>query len=156
MVRLRNAVMAVALGTGVMGCTLADSQTRIGHYSIWHCDECDDFPTPAYGPGFSMMPGSYTRPPAQGSVDPKEPVNDGAANSESVPPPQQLPASVPPPATTTPPTPPAASPGLGADAGRPAAGGAGVPNAIATRVESNLPPLPAGARDDQQVPVANP
>ncbi len=58
MVRLRNAVMAIALGTGVMGCAL--SQSHVAHYSIWHCDECDDFPTPAYGPGYSMMPGTYT------------------------------------------------------------------------------------------------
>jgi hypothetical protein len=153
MVRLRNAVMAVALGTGVMGC--AFSQPNLGHYSIWHCDDCDDFPMPAYGPGYSMMPGTYTRPPAQGSLDPKQPAN-GASDSESVAPPQQLPASVPAPATTTPPTPPAASPGLGADARRPASGAAGVPDTIATRVESNLAPLPAGVREDLQAPVANP
>ena len=65
MVRLRHAVMAVALGTGAMGCALTQSPSHVAHYSIWHCDECDDFPTPAYGPGYSMMPGSYTRPPAQ-------------------------------------------------------------------------------------------
>ncbi len=153
MVRLRNAVMAVALGTGVMGCAFSQSQSHVAHYSIWHCDECDDFPMPAYGPGFSMMPGTYTRPPAQGSLDPKQSAN-GAADSDSVPPPQQLPASMPP--SATPPTPPAASPGLGADARPPAAGGARLPNTIATRVESNLPPLPAGVRDELHVPVANP
>ena len=97
MVRLRNAVMAVALGTGVMGCTLSGSQTRIAHYSIWHCDECDDFPTPAYGPGYSMMPGSYTRPPAQGSVEPKQPAN-GATDSGSVAPPAATARFTPPPA----------------------------------------------------------
>ncbi len=58
MVRLRNVVMAVALGTGAMGCAL--SQSHVARYSIWHCDECDDFPTPTYGPGNSMMPGTYT------------------------------------------------------------------------------------------------
>ncbi len=42
MMKLRNAVMAVALGTGVMGCSFA-------HWSIYHCDECDDFPMPAQG-----------------------------------------------------------------------------------------------------------
>jgi hypothetical protein len=155
MVRLRNAVMAVALGTGAMGCAFSQSPSRLGHYSIWHCDECDDFPMPAYGPGFSMMPGSYTRPPAQESLDPKQPAN-GAVDSDSVPPPQQLPASVPAPATTTPPTPPAASPGLGANARRPAYGGTGLPSTVATRFESNLPPLPGAAQDDLQVPVANP
>ena len=65
MVRLRNAVMAVALGTGAMGCR--PSQSHVAHYSIWHCDECDDFPTPAYGPGYSMMPGTYTGAPARES-----------------------------------------------------------------------------------------
>ena len=155
MVRLRNAVMAVAVGTGVMGCTLSDAQTRIGHYSPWHCDECDDFPMPAYGPGYTMMPGSYTRPPAQGSAEPRQPAN-GATESDSVAPPQQLPASVPPPATTTPPTPPAAAPGLGAAGRWPASDGTGGQNTIATRVESNLPAPPAGVRDDQQIPIANP
>ena len=65
MVRLRNAAMAVALGTSVVGCALTGSSpSHVAHYSIWHCDECDDFPTPAYGPGYSMVPGSYTQPPA--------------------------------------------------------------------------------------------
>ena len=155
MVRIRNAVMAVALGTGVMGCTLADSQTRIGHYSPWHCDDCDDFPMPAYGPGFSMMPGSYTRPQGQGSLDPKQPASD-ALDNETAPPPQQMPANTPPPATTTPPPPPAASPGPGVGARQPSSSGEGLPNTIATRVESNLPALPAEVRDDRQVPVANP
>jgi hypothetical protein len=155
MVKLRDAVMAVALGTGVMGCTLSGSQTRIGHYSPWHCDECDDFPTPAFGPGYSMMPGSYTRPPAQDSRGPKQPAN-GTTESDSVAPPQQLPASAPPGPTTTPPTPPAAAPGLGAEGRWPASSGVGGQNTIATRAESNLPPMPAGAREDQQIPVANP
>jgi hypothetical protein len=156
MVRLRHAVMAVALGTGVMGCTLSDSQTRIGHYSPWHCDECDDFPMPAYGPGFTMMPGTYTRPQTQGSLDPKQPASD-ALDNETVPPPQQTPTAAPAAATPTPPAPPpAAAPGPGVDTHGPASGGTGLPNALATRAESNLPPLPAGARDDLQVPVANP
>jgi hypothetical protein len=155
MVRLRHAVMAAALGTGAMGCTLADSQTRIGHYSPWHCDECDNFPMPAYGPGASMMPGSYTRLSGQGSLDPKQPASD-ALDNETVPPPHQMPAVTPPPPITTPPAPPAAAPGLGVDARRPAFDGPGLPDAVATRAESNLPALPAGVRDDLQVPVANP
>jgi hypothetical protein len=154
MVRLRNALMAVAIGTGVMGCAFAPTPSRVAHYSIWHCDECDDFPTPAYGPGFSMMPGTYTRPPGQGSLDPKQPASD-ALDNETAPPPQQMPTVTPPPATTTPPAPPAASPGLGANTQRPTYGRTGMPDSIATRVESNLPSLPAGVRDDVQVPGAN-
>jgi hypothetical protein len=139
MVRLRNAVMAVALGTGAMGCVHSPQQSRIAGYSIWHCDECDDFPMPGYGPGFSMVPGSYTRGPAQESLESKPPVN-GTAGSDSVPPPQQIPTAAPPPATTTPPPPPpAASPGQGADARGPASGGTGLPDAVAARPESNLP-----------------
>ena len=155
MVRLRHAVMAVALGTGVMGCTLSDAQTRIGHYSPWHCDDCDDFPMPAYGPGYSMMPGSYTRLPGQGSLDPKQPASD-ALDNQTAPPPQQMPTVTPPPTTTTPPAPPAASPGLGANPQRPTSGRMGMRDSIATRVESNLPQAPAGVRDDLQVPGANP
>jgi hypothetical protein len=64
MVRLRNALMAATLAVGLSGC----AHIHVGdyaHWSIFHCSECDDFPTPAYGPGGSMMPGSYTGPPAQ-------------------------------------------------------------------------------------------
>jgi hypothetical protein len=155
MVRFRHLVVAVALGTGVMGCALSQSPSHIARYSIWHCDECDDFPMPAYGPGYSMMPGTYTRPPAQESLEPKQQASS-AADSGSVPPPQQMPASTPAGATTTPPTPPLASPGQGADARQPAFGDMGQPTTIATRVESNPPTLPAGMRHDSQVPVANP
>jgi hypothetical protein len=139
MVRLRNAVMAVALGTGAMGCVSSPSQSRIARYSIWHCDECDNFPMPGYGPGYSMMPGTYTRAPAQESLESKPPAN-GAAGSDSVPLPQQIPTAAPPPAPATPPTPPAADPpGQGADTHGPASGGTGLPNALATRAEANLP-----------------
>ena len=50
MVRLRDAVMAVALATGGVGCAT-------------FCDECDDFPSPGGPGGYSMMPGTYTGPP---------------------------------------------------------------------------------------------
>ncbi len=135
MVRVRHAVMAVALGTGAMGCALTQSPSNVAHYSIWHCDECDDFPTPAYGPGYSMMPGTYTRPPSQNSPGPTAATN-GTGDAGAVPPPQQTPASTPPP-------PPAATPpGLGANAGAGAASG--------------LPLLPTGMSGDRQVvPVAN-
>ncbi len=106
MMRRCRAVMAITLGMGVTGCSYAPSLSHVGHYSIWHCDECDDFPTPAYGPAYSMMPGSYTTNAAQNASEPKPPAtvpNDfGAA-----PPPQQTPSPMPP-ATTTPPAAPAA------------------------------------------------
>ena len=65
MVRLRNAVMVFVLATGLTGCS-SGHWPSIAHWSIWHCDSCDDFPTPAYGPGYSMMPGTYTGPPTLG------------------------------------------------------------------------------------------
>ena len=154
MVKLRNAAMAVALCTGGMGCALTQYPSHIAHYSIWHCDECDDFPTPAYGPGYSMMPGTYTKPPAANMAELK-PATTGGTDSGNVPLGQQPPAA-PPPSTTTPPTPPAAlSPGPGANMGQPAAGGIGFPNTVITGAVSELPPLPAGMRNDVQVPVAN-
>ena len=52
MVRLRDAVMAIALATGGVGCAT-------------FCDECDDFPSPGGPGGYSMMPGTYTGPPAE-------------------------------------------------------------------------------------------
>jgi hypothetical protein len=64
MVRLRNALLAATLAGGLAGC----AHIHVGdyaHWSIFHCSECDDFPTPAYGPGGSMMPGSYTGPVAE-------------------------------------------------------------------------------------------
>jgi hypothetical protein len=157
MVRLRNAVMAAALGAGVAGCSF--SHHGIAHYSIWHCDECDDFPTPGYGPGFSMMPGTYTGPPAResleanqrpgsppaaGAVAPAAPLaRPGAPTTTVAPPPTTLT-----PPTITPPNPPAAPPpDQGADARLPAGGMFGMPGA-----QPALPPLPA----DPPGPVVQP
>ena len=87
MARLRNAVMAVALGAGVMGCSFA-------HWSIYHCDECDDFPMPAQGVTNSMMPGTYTGPPPKDMTGASSPAasapSSGAAAS-----PDEVPASPP-------------------------------------------------------------
>ena len=114
MVRLRNAVMTMVLGTGVAGCGF--SHSGIAHYSIWHCDECDDFPTPGYGPDFSMMPGTYTGPTPRDSVEPNRPPNS-APPAGSAAPAAQPGASTTQPTTTTPPPPPAAiAPNQGADA----------------------------------------
>ena len=55
------------LGTGLTGCSFAHSGQR--ELSIWHCDTCDDFPSPAYGPSYSMMPGTYTGPSTPPSAE---------------------------------------------------------------------------------------
>ena len=60
MSKLRYTLMAVVLGTGVMGCSFT-------HWSVYHCDDCDDFPMPAQGMAGAMMPGTYTGPPPQDS-----------------------------------------------------------------------------------------
>jgi hypothetical protein len=145
MVRLRNAAMAVVLGTGVMGCSF--SHHPIAHYSIWHCDECDDFPTPAYGPGFSMMPGTYTGPPGRESAESSRPAN--ASPSPTTTPSAGQPGAS---TTPTPPAPPVAAPEEGADARQGAAGRTSGPSTVVTGAESALPPLPS----DLPVPVAHP
>jgi hypothetical protein len=69
MVRLRNAVMMVAMAAGAFGCAHGSGSPGrdYAHWSIFHCSQCDDFPAPAYGPNFSMMPGSYSGPPPESS-----------------------------------------------------------------------------------------
>ena len=109
MLRLRNALIAAAMGTGMAGCAL--SNTNVAHYSIWHCDECDDFPSPAYGPDFSLMPGTYTGRTAQDSATANQPPST-TPDFGAGPPPQQ-PVGTPPPTGATPPIPPAASPADG-------------------------------------------
>ena len=152
MVRLRYAVMAVALGTGVMGCAL--SQSHVAHYSIWHCDECDDFPTPAYGPGNTMMPGTYTGAPPRDRPEANQPGNS-TPDLGAVPPPTQPAATTPLPAAPTPPTPPSASPGQGA-AVRPSGGAAGFVSAVTTSADLDSPPLPGASQGTLPIPVAQP
>jgi len=108
MARLRNAMMAVALSAGVTGCSFS-------HLSLFHCDACDDFPTPAYGPGFSMMPGTYTGPPVRGSLDPNRP-SISTPSSGTNPSSEAPEAPLAPTTSPTPPLPPAATPGQGAGA----------------------------------------
>jgi hypothetical protein len=134
MVRVRNALMAVALGTGAMGCAI--SQPNLGHYSIWHCDECDDFPTPAYGPDSSMYPGTYTGAPARDRPESSQPATNGT-DMGSVPPPAQQPAASTPLETATPPLPPAASPGPGAANRSLPSGVTAVSSAVTPHSESN-------------------
>jgi len=110
MARLRNAVMAMVLGTGVLGCSFA-------HWSLFHCDTCDDFPAPAYGPDFSMMPGSYTGTPPSDSMAPTRPGASTAPSGAGTSRPSAGGASQPveeaPPPSPTPPAPPTATPGMG-------------------------------------------
>jgi hypothetical protein len=150
MIRLRNVVMAVALGTGVMGCAL--SQSHVAHYSIWHCDECDDFPTPAYGPGNTMMPGTYTGQVPRDRPEPNQPTNV-TSDPGNVPPPQQPKISTPPPAGT-PPTPAPTTPGPGAAGMSPADRAAGA--AVATSSGIRAPFIPAGSQDTLPPPTGQP
>ncbi len=78
MVKLRNALMAVALGMGLIGCYSS-------HWSIYHCDECDDFPLPAQGSPTSMMPGTYTGPPPKDSTGEGAPAVTAPASGEMPP-----------------------------------------------------------------------
>jgi len=114
MVRLRNALTAVLLAIGVVGCSHTHDYA---HWSIFHCSECDDFPMPSYGPN-SMMPGTYSggpaqSPPASSRMTTPSSSNAPTQNEEAiVPPPEErptAPVSPTPPATTSP-TPPAPPP----------------------------------------------
>jgi hypothetical protein len=155
MTRLRLGVMAVVLGTGMTGCGF--SHFNIAHWSLWHCDECDDFPMPAYGPGYSMVPGTYT------NVGPNA-TGEGNGNLNSTPAAELAPAGRPttvtpppvtdaPPATTTPPVPPDAGPGPGAAVRQPANAGLEGPDRVMAGTNSELPPLPPDA-NDVEVPRA--
>ncbi len=92
MVKLRNTVMAMALGTGVMGCSHA--QWSIAHWSIYHCDECDDFPMPAQAVGNAMVPGTYTGPPPKDMTGASQPAAS-TPSSGATPPAEEFPASPP-------------------------------------------------------------
>ncbi len=150
MMRLRYGVMAVVLGTGMMGCS--SSHFNIAHWSIYHCDECDDFPMPAYGPGFSMAPGTYTNVGGRPAADANRPANAAPAGELL---PADQPSTVTPPTTTTPPVPPAAAaPGQGADARQGASRGVDTSVPVIAGTDPDLAPLPPDARD-LEVPRAN-
>ena len=106
MVRLRNASWTVALAVLACGCAHGDGSHRLdyAHFSIFHCSECDDFPTPAYGPQGTMMPGTYSGPPPESEASSRmgTPTSSNATpmNNEAVAnPPDERPT----PPTTTPP-----------------------------------------------------
>jgi hypothetical protein len=110
MVRLRNALIVFALATGLAGCS-SPHQWSIANLSIWHCDTCDDFPAPAYGSNFSMMPGTYTGPPAPGTNSAGQPAAGAPAAAPApagavAPPMGGMPGMAPAATATTPPTPP--------------------------------------------------
>ncbi len=117
MVRLRNALLAVTLAAGMVGC----AHVQVGdyaHWSLFHCSECDDFPTPAYGPNGSMMPGSYTGPPAENAPSATRMMTPPSSNApapsdEAIQPPssERPMAPTPPTEATSPPAvPPAGTP----------------------------------------------
>ncbi len=122
MVRLRNALLIVGLAAVGFGCSHfhGGSGHDYAHWSIFHCTECDDFPAPAYGPGGSMMPGSYSGPESSSaaSTRPATPTSSNIqpSNSEAVTTPSEevpgTPSSEPP---TSPPGGAAAAVGLPAD-----------------------------------------
>jgi hypothetical protein len=115
MVRLRNALMIVALAAGAFGCAHLGGHTY-EHWSPWHCSECDDFPTPAYGPQGGMMPGTYSGPPPESESSSRmgTPTSSNATplnNEAAVTPPEERPTpptTTPPDMGNTPPTPPPA------------------------------------------------
>ncbi len=118
MVRLRNALLIVALAAGVFGCAHGDGSHRpwdYAHFSIFHCSECDDFPTPGYGPHGSLMPGTYSGMPPESTASSRMSTptssNAPAANYEAVAtPPEERPTNPAGEAAGTPPTPPAPPP----------------------------------------------
>jgi hypothetical protein len=146
MVRLRYVVTALALGTCAMGCSFS-------HLSLFHCDECDDFPTPAYGPGYSMAPGSYTGAPEGNALDSNR--APGSAPSPAANPPAARPGtSSAPENAPTPPPPPAAAPPRGADARQPASAATDSPETVVSGAVPPTPTLPYSRRSGLQVPVA--
>jgi len=146
MVRLRNAVLAIVLATGGMGCAT-------------FCDECDDFPVPGGPGGYSLMPGSYAGGPLSAAPDtaPAGPPILGSAPSSPARPTTGVPAGE---AAPTPPAPPAASPGRDAGANPPAPDGAAsaapAPTTTVTTSAFAPPVLPSISPDGGlRVPTAN-
>jgi hypothetical protein len=115
MVRLRNALLVVALAAVAFGCAHGGGSHGhdYAHWSIFHCSECDDFPMPAYGPNGSMVPGSYSGPPVVSSTAATRMSTPTSSNAPvvseeaAVPPTDERPTNA---APVTPPPPPAANP----------------------------------------------
>jgi hypothetical protein len=145
MARFRNAVLALALATGGLGCAT-------------FCDECDDFPLPGGPGGYAMLPGSYSGGPLSAAPDTAPagaPIPAPATSSPSRPT-TGFPAGE---AAPTPPAPPAAGPGPDAGANPPAPDAASAKPAPATAVtgsDFSPPVLPLDSPDGGfRVPAAN-
>lgn len=113
MVRFRNALLTVALAAGAFGCAHGDGSHRhdYAHWSIFHCSECDDFPTPGFGQQGSIVPGSYSGGPVESNTATSRMSTPTSSNAPvvspeaAVPPTDERPAE----AAPTPPVPPAAA-----------------------------------------------
>ncbi len=146
MARFRNAVLAVALATGGVGCAT-------------FCDECDDFPVPGGPGGYALMPGSYAGGPLSAAPDtpPTGPPVPGAAPSSLALPTTGAPTGG---AAPTPPAPPTASPGRDTGANPPAPDGAAsaapATTTTVTTSEFDPPVLPSVSPGGVlRVPTAN-
>ncbi len=132
MAKLRNAVLAVALATGGVGCAT-------------FCDECDDFPVPGGPGGYALQPGSYAGGPLSSTPDTAPvggPIQTPATSSPSRPTTGDPARS----AAPTPPAPPAAGPGQDAIANPPAPDAANAtpaPTTAVTSTEYSPPMLPS-------------
>lgn len=93
MARIRYLLIATLLGGSATGCAFT-------HWSVFHCSECDDFPMPG-AMSTSMMPGTYTGPPARDYYGTTEPPPAAARPAAAVP------TETAPPAPAVQPTPPA-------------------------------------------------
>ena len=146
MARFRDAVLAVALATGGVGCAT-------------FCDECDDFPVPGGPGGYALMPGSYAGGPLSAAPDTGPAGSPSPAPAPSSPsrPAAGAPAGE---AAPTPPAPPPASPGRDTGANAPGANGAAsatpAPTTTVTTSDSAPPVLPSVSPDGGlRVPAAN-
>jgi hypothetical protein len=146
MARFRDAVLAVALATGGVGCAT-------------FCDECDDFPVPGGPGGYALMPGSYAGGPLSAATDtgPAGSPVLGPAPSSPARPTSGVPAGE---AAPTPPAPPPAGPSRDAGTNPPAPDGAGsaapAPTTTVTTSDFAHPVLPPISPDGGlRVPAAN-
>jgi len=146
MARFRDAVLAVALATGGVGCAT-------------FCDECDDFPVPGGPGGYALMPGSYAGGPLSAAPDTGPAGSPSPAPAPSSPsrPAAGAPAGE---AAPTPPAPPPASPGrdtgVNAPGGNGAASATPAPTTTVTTSDSAPPVLPSVSPDGGlRVPAAN-
>ncbi len=146
MARFRDAVLAVVLATGGVGCAT-------------FCDECDDFPVPGGPGGYALMPGSYAGGPLSAAPDTGPAGSPSPAPAPSSPsrPAAGAPAGE---AAPTPPAPPPASPGrdtgVNAPGGNGAASATPAPTTTVTTSDSAPPVLPSVSPDGGlRVPAAN-